>query len=81
MSRWDEAEGHFERALEMNAKMETPLWVAHAQHDYARMLIRRGDATAAKRARELLQAARSAYKELRMTTWAQSAAGDLDQLS
>ena len=41
MSRWDEAGRHFERALEMNARMgPDPGW--RTQRDYARMLIRRG---------------------------------------
>jgi tetratricopeptide (TPR) repeat protein len=38
MSRFDEAEGHFEAALAMNAKMGAMPWVAHTQFDYAEML-------------------------------------------
>jgi len=41
MSRLDEAERHFEAALEMNARMGARPWVARTQHDYARMLLAR----------------------------------------
>jgi tetratricopeptide (TPR) repeat protein len=79
MSRWEEAERHFEWALEMNRQMGTRPWVAHTQHDYARMLIRRGDP--GDRARELLREARDAYETLGMTAWRETAAGDLARLS
>src|SRR5262249_12738293 len=35
------AERHFEKALEMNARIRARIWVAHTQHDYARMLVAR----------------------------------------
>ena len=54
VSRWEEAERHFEQALKMNARMGGRPWVAHTQHDYARMLIRRG-AAEMRRAAELLR--------------------------
>jgi DNA-binding SARP family transcriptional activator/tetratricopeptide (TPR) repeat protein len=79
MSRWEEAERHFEWALEMNRQMGTRPWVAHTQHDYARMLIRRGDP--GDRAGELLREARDAYETLGMTAWHETAAGDLARLS
>jgi hypothetical protein len=41
LSRYDEAERHFEHALEMNARIRARIWVAHTQHDYARMLVAR----------------------------------------
>jgi tetratricopeptide (TPR) repeat protein len=41
LSRYDEAERHFEAALEMNARIRARIWVAHTQHDYARMLVAR----------------------------------------
>ena len=77
MSRWDEAGRHFERALEMNARMGARPWVAHTQRDYARMLIRRGAPDDERRASELLRAARSAYEELGMRPWQLSTANDL----
>jgi tetratricopeptide (TPR) repeat protein len=80
MSRWEEAERHFDRALEMNARMETPLWLTHTKHDYARMLMRRGDPRARARARELLQVARDDYESLGMTAWGEAASADLTTL-
>jgi tetratricopeptide (TPR) repeat protein len=41
LARYDDAERHFETALEMNARIRARTWVAHTQHDYARMLIAR----------------------------------------
>ena len=50
LGRWDEAQAHFETALQFDAKMSARPWVARAQYDYARMLLargRRGDGTRA----------------------------------
>src|SRR5262249_59994286 len=50
LSRYDDAERHFEKALEINARIRARIWVAHTQHDYARMLVARdgpGDPTRA----------------------------------
>ena len=41
----------------MNARIESPLYVAHTQHDYARMLLLRDRAGDRERADELLEAA------------------------
>jgi tetratricopeptide (TPR) repeat protein len=41
MKRWDEATQHFEDALEVHAKLESPARVAHTQHEYASMLLTR----------------------------------------
>src|SRR5262249_31167196 len=41
LGRYDDAERHFEKALEMNARIRARIWVAHTQHDYARMLTAR----------------------------------------
>ena len=41
LSRYDDAQRHFEQALRMNGQIRSPLWIAHAQHDYAYMLIQR----------------------------------------
>lgn len=43
MSRWTAALRHFEDALEMNSTMGARPWVAHTQHDYARMLWERDE--------------------------------------
>lgn len=77
MARWDEAERHFERALELNTQMESPPWVAHTRHDHALMLLRRGESKDEERGRELLEAACTAYEELGMTSWRARAEADL----
>src|SRR5262249_10657108 len=41
LSRYDDAERHFEEALQMNARIRARIWVAHAQHDYAGMVVAR----------------------------------------
>jgi DNA-binding SARP family transcriptional activator/tetratricopeptide (TPR) repeat protein len=64
MSRWEEAESHFEQALQMNARMDSPLWVAHTQHEYAAMLGERGGPGDRERRRELLSEAARAYRRL-----------------
>jgi tetratricopeptide (TPR) repeat protein len=57
MGRFNAAARHFERALEMNAKIRSWLWVAHTQHDYAHTLLRRDQAGDRDKALTLLDAA------------------------
>ncbi|MEY2422074.1 MAG: hypothetical protein QOI95_2141 [Acidimicrobiaceae bacterium] len=38
MEQWDDAEAHFEAALEMNGRMGARPWLARTAYDYARML-------------------------------------------
>jgi tetratricopeptide (TPR) repeat protein len=75
MSRWEEAASHFERALAMNADMGTPPWLAHSQHDYAAMLLARGEPGDRKRAGELVHEALAGYRRLGMLDWAEKAVG------
>jgi tetratricopeptide (TPR) repeat protein len=42
ISHYEQAARHFEDALEMNARIRSPLWLAHTHHEYARMLLRHG---------------------------------------
>jgi DNA-binding CsgD family transcriptional regulator len=42
LGEWERAEEHFERALELNARMDASTWLAHTQYEYARMLLLRG---------------------------------------
>jgi DNA-binding SARP family transcriptional activator len=65
-SRWDDAERHFEGAIEVNRRIGARPWLAHTQDDYARMLRARGRAGDERRAAELLDAAVATYRVLGM---------------
>jgi tetratricopeptide (TPR) repeat protein len=80
MSRWDDAVHHLERALELNTRMGARPWVAHGQHDYARMLLARSASGDRARARELLSAALETFRELGMKPWEARATADLARL-
>lgn len=43
MKHWADAERHFESALAMNLRQKGWPWLAHTQHEYARMLLARGE--------------------------------------
>jgi class 3 adenylate cyclase/tetratricopeptide (TPR) repeat protein len=64
MRRWDEAQQHFQDALEMNTRMRAPPWVAHTQRDYARMLIDRNAPGDREKARQLLTEAIAMYRQI-----------------
>jgi DNA-binding SARP family transcriptional activator len=66
MSRWDEASRHFERALEMNARMDALPCLARTQDDYGRMLLARGEPWDRGSAFELMRKARATYRRLGM---------------
>jgi hypothetical protein len=42
MSRFDDAQAHFEQAFEMNVRLRAGLWVARGQYNHACMLLQRG---------------------------------------
>jgi DNA-binding SARP family transcriptional activator/tetratricopeptide (TPR) repeat protein len=73
LGRWEAAEQHFENALALNAEMDARPWLAHTQHDYARMLLARDGPGDRERAQEFLDAALAAYRGLGMNTYAASA--------
>jgi tetratricopeptide (TPR) repeat protein len=66
LGRWEEAERHFEDALAMNARMEVWPWLAHAQYQYATMLLARDQPGDGEKAKELLKAALITARELGM---------------
>jgi DNA-binding SARP family transcriptional activator len=80
LGRFDDAERHFDVAIETERAMKALPWLAHAQHDYAAMLVARGGAVDAARARTLLDDALRSYRELGMDTWADRAAALADRL-
>jgi hypothetical protein len=73
LHRWSDAERHFEDGLELNARMGLGPWLAHTQHDYARMLLARQEPGDGERAEQLLAQAVSLYRELGMRTHADEA--------
>jgi tetratricopeptide (TPR) repeat protein len=66
LGRLDDADRHFEAALEMNARMGARPWLAHTQDDYARMLLDRDAPGDHEKAEELLTMALATYRELGM---------------
>jgi predicted ATPase len=66
LARWEDAARHFADALTMNERMGAKPWIAHAQHDYARMLLARGQAGDHQKAKELLDHALATAQELGM---------------
>ena len=65
-SNWDDAEKHFVHALELNARMTAPPWLAHTRYQYARMLMRRNMDDDMSRANALLDEALVTAHELGM---------------
>lgn len=64
MGRWDDAEAHFRRAMELDARMAARTWLPHSQFQYSRMLFRRGRPGDTASANELLDAAAKAASDL-----------------
>lgn len=66
VQRWEDAERHFEAALEMNRRIGARPWIAHTQADYARMLAERGLPGDVERALALARGALDGYRALGM---------------
>src|SRR5262249_7885732 len=66
LGRHDAAERHFEKALEMNARIRARIWVAHTQHDYARMLVARDQPRDREKAAALAAQALATAREVGM---------------
>ena len=66
MERWDEAEQHFQEALAMNTRTGARPWLAHTQHDYAVMLLARGQPEDRTQAMTLFEEALTTARELGM---------------
>jgi tetratricopeptide (TPR) repeat protein len=62
----DDAEAHFETALEMNSRMGARPWFAHTQTDYAHLLLKRAAPADGTRALVLLNEAAHVFDELTM---------------
>jgi DNA-binding SARP family transcriptional activator len=70
MSRWPEAERHFEAAIEMDTRTGARPWLAHTQADYASMLLARAQPGDREQARDLIANARATFDQLGMNTHA-----------
>jgi DNA-binding NarL/FixJ family response regulator len=66
MKRWDPAEEHFVAATASNQRQDALPWVAHTQHQHARMLVARGSAGDREQARGLIDAASAISARLGM---------------
>jgi tetratricopeptide (TPR) repeat protein len=66
-TRPNDAETHFENAIEMNRGMRTRPWLALTQEDYARMLLAPDGRRHAEKAEALFEEALSTHRELGMT--------------
>jgi len=74
IGRADDAERHFQDAVDMNGRMGARPWLAHAQSDYAQLLLARSAPGDRRRARALLDEAIAIYGELRMPAYEARAA-------
>jgi DNA-binding SARP family transcriptional activator len=69
----DDAERHFQHALELNASMIALPWLAHTEYDYGVVLLRWGRASDRTLGRELLARAAGTYTQAGMHLWARRA--------
>ena len=65
---WDDAEAHFEAALDLNARLGARPWLARTELAYARMLLARHQPGDAERARDVMHRAYATARSLGMTT-------------
>jgi DNA-binding CsgD family transcriptional regulator len=79
MSRWEDAQRHFEDALAMNVRMGARPWLAHTQYQYAIMLLARSHPGDDEKAVALLDEALSAAHELEMHALAERLSARLEQ--
>jgi DNA-binding CsgD family transcriptional regulator len=81
MARWFEAQQHFEDALSMNARIGARVPLAHTQHDYAVMLLARGEAGDRERAILLLRSSLQGARDIGMSALEERVSRRLDELS
>jgi len=79
LQRWQDAERHFEHAIEMNARMGFSPWVAMTQLSYGQMLLRRGAPDDHEKARALLGEALEAAERMGMAKVASDCRALLEQ--
>jgi tetratricopeptide (TPR) repeat protein len=69
LGRTDEAEGHFERAIEAHRAAGALPYLAHTQREFAQMLLARNAPGDRERADALLEEAIGTYRRLGMAPW------------
>jgi hypothetical protein len=79
LKRWDDAEAHFEAALEFETRLESPPLIARTRYWYADTLLKRGQAGDATRALALLDASEAVATELGMATLVREASALRDR--
>jgi DNA-binding CsgD family transcriptional regulator len=81
MSRWQDAIGHFEKALAMNQKIGAHVPLAHTRHDYATMLLARDAPGDRDRAMDLLRLSLESSRAMGMRALEERMAARLAQLA
>jgi tetratricopeptide (TPR) repeat protein len=76
-ARWNDAERHFEDALQLSERIGARTSLAHAQDDYAQMLLERGEHGDAAKARDFLNRASTVRSELGVLANAPTATADV----
>ncbi|HEX6538123.1 MAG TPA: AAA family ATPase [Candidatus Dormibacteraeota bacterium] len=66
LGRYDDAQRHFEDGLAHNRRMGARLWVAHTQHEFARLLLEQRGVAEHGRARAMLTEALQACEDIGM---------------
>jgi tetratricopeptide (TPR) repeat protein len=66
LERWELADEHFQYSIELDTRTSAPVWLAHSQFQYSRMLARRGRAEDVGESNRLLNSAKQAVAELGM---------------
>ena len=72
MERWDDAERHFEDALEMNARIGARPWLAHTQQRLRADAPRPRRTRRHEKAQQLVSRALTTYRDLGMESYAAS---------
>jgi DNA-binding NarL/FixJ family response regulator len=80
MSRWAEAQDHFEAALVMNSRIGAHAPLAHTRHDYAAMVLARGRPGDRQHAMALLQQSLESARAFGMRALEERVAARLAQL-
>jgi hypothetical protein len=81
MARWEDGATHFESALQVNARVGAGPWVAHTQHDYARMLLARDEPGDREKAAAILASGLQICQELGMAALGRKVSTTLDELA